>query len=383
MRDSLAVRVGSSAASASSGQDAILELIPVIRRVVAARVRDFQLVDDLVQETLARVMAARDRIEQGSLAPYAVAVARNLVVAVGQGQDRARRTAHLLVEETGDPLPDTEVLQRDENTVVGAALARLSSQEREVLLAHEVEGAGTAELAASRGSTPGAIAAQLNRIRAKLRVEYLMADTGVTPPTDRCKPVLFALSTGDRRRQRELDTAGHLLECDCCLGLSTVLFDRRPPLQNEDEARVMVTLDADVVTARQKGRDIAARAGFSATDLTLIATAISEIARNIVKFARRGEIVIRMVDEPGRRGVTVVARDAGPGIGDIAAAMRDGVSTYRGLGLGLPGRPPVDGRVRHRLRGRQRNHRDNGEMALTDPRKDQSTTAREQDNDHR
>ena len=127
------------------------------------------------------------------------------------------------------------------------------------------------------------------------------------------------------------------MDCDCCLGLSTALFERRPPVQNDDEARVMVRVDADVVTARQQGRDVATRAGFAATDLTLIATAISEIARNIVKFARRGEIVIRLVDEPGRRGVTVVARDAGPGIGDITAAVRDGVSTYRGLGLGLPG----------------------------------------------
>ena len=337
MRDSATVTGGSPPAGADAGRDVIVELIPVIRRVVAARVRDFQLVDDLVQETLARVMAARDRIDQDTLAPYAVAVARNLVVAVGQGQDRARRTAHLLVEETADPPPETEVLQRDENTVVGSALARLSPEEQEVLLAHEVEGAGTADLAARRGSTPGAIAAQLSRTRAKLRVEYLMADTGVTPPTDRCRPVLFALSAGDRRRQRELDTAGHLLHCDCCLALSTALFDRRPPLQNDDEARVMVTLDADVVTARQQGRGIAARAGFTSTDLTLIATAISEIARNIVKFARRGEIVIRLVDEPGRHGVTVVARDAGPGIADVQAALRDGVSTYRGLGLGLPG----------------------------------------------
>ena len=127
------------------------------------------------------------------------------------------------------------------------------------------------------------------------------------------------------------------MECDCCLGLSTALFDRRPPPQDDDGARVMVPLDADVVTARQQGRDIAARAGFTTTDQTLIATAISEIARNIVKFARRGEIVIRLVDEPGRRGLTVVARDAGPGIGDISAALRDGVSSYRGLGLGLPG----------------------------------------------
>ena len=74
----------SSVAGADSAQDVILELVPVIRRVVAARVRDFQLVDDLVQETLARVMAARDRIEQDTLAPYAVAVARNLV-ACGAG----------------------------------------------------------------------------------------------------------------------------------------------------------------------------------------------------------------------------------------------------------------------------------------------------------
>ena len=164
-----------------------------------------------------------------------------------------------------------------------------------------------------------------------------MADTGVRPPTDRCRPVLFALSAGDRRRQRELDTAGHLLDCDCCLGLSTALFDRRPPSRNDDEAIVMVTQDADVVTARQLARQVAVRAGFTSTDLTLIATAISEISRNIVKFARRGEIVIRLVDEPGRRGITVVARDRGPGIGDIAAALRDGVSSYRGLGLGLPG----------------------------------------------
>ena len=336
MRDSLTA-TGASSVGDDSAQDVILELVPVIRRVVAARVRDFQLVDDLVQETLARVMAARNRIEQDTLAPYAVAVARNLVVAVGQGQERARRTAHLMVDHTANPPADGEVLQREEGTVVGVALARLSRQEREVLLAHEVDGAGTAELAARRGSTPGAIAAQLNRTRAKLRVEYLMADTGVSPPTDRCRPVLFALSAGDRRRQRELDTAGHLLDCDCCLGLSTALFDRRPPPQVDDGARVMVTLDADVVTARQQGRDIAARAGFTTTDQTLIATAISEIARNIVKFARRGEILIRLVDEPGRRGLTVVARDAGPGIGDISAALRDGVSSYRGLGLGLPG----------------------------------------------
>jgi RNA polymerase sigma factor (sigma-70 family) len=317
--------------------DVVVGLIPVIRRVVAARVRDHQLVDDLVQETLARVMSARHRIEDGILAPYAVATARNLVFAIAQGQDRARRKAHLLVDETPDLPPESELLQQEESSVVGAALTRLSPAEREMLLAHEVEGTGTAELATRRGTTPGAIAAQLNRSRAKLRVEYLLADGGITPPTDRCRPVLYALSSGDRRRQQELDAAGHVLECDSCLVLSTALFERRPPQQNDDEARVMVAVDADVVNARLRGRDLASRAGFTSTDLTLIATAISEIARNIVKFAQRGEIVIRIVDEPGHRGVTVVARDAGPGIADLPKAMRDGVSTYRGLGLGLPG----------------------------------------------
>jgi serine/threonine-protein kinase RsbT len=320
-----------------AGDDPVLELIPIIRRVVAARVRDHQVVDDLVQETLARIMTVRDRIERNTLAPYAVATARNLVGSEGKGEERKRRTAHLLSEGPPDQRPDEEVLQREEVTVVGAALARLSPDERSVLLAHEVDGTATAELATRRGSSPGAIAAQLNRTRAKLRVEYLLADAASTPPTDRCRPVLFSLSAGDRRRQRELDAAGHLLECDSCLALSTVLFERRPPQQDDDEARVMVAVDQDVVIARQKGREIAARAGFSPTELTVIATAISEIARNIVKFAHRGQTVVRMVDEPGRRGVTVVARDAGPGIKDVQGALRDGVSSYQGLGFGLPG----------------------------------------------
>jgi serine/threonine-protein kinase RsbT len=92
-----------------------------------------------------------------------------------------------------------------------------------------------------------------------------------------------------------------------------------------------------VVAARQQSREISADAGFSATDQTVIATAISEISRNIVKFAERGEVVISMLSENGRRGVSVVVRDVGPGIEDTEQAMSDGFSTYHGLGLGLPG----------------------------------------------
>jgi serine/threonine-protein kinase RsbT len=103
------------------------------------------------------------------------------------------------------------------------------------------------------------------------------------------------------------------------------------------EVRIPVRTDADVVTARKRGRELAAQAGFSATELTIIATAISEIARNIVMFANRGEILVSLVGENSREGVTVVARDAGPGIPDLEQALRDGYSGYGGMGLGLPG----------------------------------------------
>jgi serine/threonine-protein kinase RsbT len=103
------------------------------------------------------------------------------------------------------------------------------------------------------------------------------------------------------------------------------------------EVRIPIRGDADVVTARQQGRELATQAGFSATELTIIATAISEIARNIVMFADRGEIIVSLADENGRQGVTVVARDSGPGIPDLEQALRDGYSGYGGMGLGLPG----------------------------------------------
>jgi serine/threonine-protein kinase RsbT len=104
-----------------------------------------------------------------------------------------------------------------------------------------------------------------------------------------------------------------------------------------DELRIAIESDDDVVTARGEGRALAGRLGFSNTDLTVIATAISEIARNIVHYANRGEIEMRLLREPMRAGIEVVARDDGPGIDDIGLALRDGFSSRDGLGLGLPG----------------------------------------------
>lgn len=105
-----------------------------------------------------------------------------------------------------------------------------------------------------------------------------------------------------------------------------------------DEVRVPIGCDADIVSARQKGRELAAQCGFSATDLAVVATAISELARNIVRYAARGEVILRAVDNgTTKRGVEVVATDDGPGIHDLTLAMQDGYSTSGSLGLGLPG----------------------------------------------
>lgn len=106
-----------------------------------------------------------------------------------------------------------------------------------------------------------------------------------------------------------------------------MLFENKVPIERE----------SDIVSARQRGRELAASIGFSTTEQTLLATAISELARNIVRYAGRGEVVLGVVEDGGRRGVMIVARDQGPGISNPELAMRDGYSTGNSLGVGLPG----------------------------------------------
>jgi serine/threonine-protein kinase RsbT len=105
----------------------------------------------------------------------------------------------------------------------------------------------------------------------------------------------------------------------------------------EDEVRVAINADADLVAARAEGRAIAERLGFPRPDPILIATAISEVARNIVVHAGRGEIVLKPCEDANRYGLVVIAVDSGPGIRDVQAALRDDYSGRGGLGLGLPG----------------------------------------------
>lgn len=104
-----------------------------------------------------------------------------------------------------------------------------------------------------------------------------------------------------------------------------------------DELRVEVRSIIDIVKARQQGREIAAQVGFVGVENTLIVAAISEVARNIIDHAQRGEIRLSALQQGPRRGIQVIALDEGPGIADVAKAMQYGYSTRKGLGVGLPG----------------------------------------------
>src|ERR1700682_5108523 len=108
---------------------------------------------------------------------------------------------------------------------------------------------------------------------------------------------------------------------------------------------VYVNNHDDTVPARQAGHELARQLGFSLTDVTMIATAISEIARNITSYAGRGEVSVGVQYRDGRRALVVRAEDDGPGIADIERALEDGYSTGRGLGLGLPGARRLMGRL--------------------------------------
>jgi serine/threonine-protein kinase RsbT len=106
---------------------------------------------------------------------------------------------------------------------------------------------------------------------------------------------------------------------------------------SDPDVRVPMLISSDIVNARQQGRALAQRVGFSNSNVTIIATAISEISRNIVAYAQDGEVRMTLIEESSRRGVRIVASDNGPGIPDVSVAMRDGYSTGQGLGIGLPG----------------------------------------------
>jgi serine/threonine-protein kinase RsbT len=117
-------------------------------------------------------------------------------------------------------------------------------------------------------------------------------------------------------------------------------FSRFPSAAAPDDVDhevIPVGSSADIVTARQRGRNMAATLGFAGSELTVIATVISELARNMIDYAGGGEIVLAQARRDRQPGITIVARDEGPGIADLGKALGAGYGAAQGLGLGLAG----------------------------------------------
>jgi serine/threonine-protein kinase RsbT len=101
--------------------------------------------------------------------------------------------------------------------------------------------------------------------------------------------------------------------------------------------RIPITSDADIVLARQRGRALATELGFAQSDRVLIVAAISELARNVIEYATKGEVILQRVEYASKKGIEIITRDEGPGIADVAHVLQDSCPTRKHLGLGLPG----------------------------------------------
>ncbi|HEX2667214.1 MAG TPA: ATP-binding protein [Gammaproteobacteria bacterium] len=107
--------------------------------------------------------------------------------------------------------------------------------------------------------------------------------------------------------------------------------------KSQDRVIIPIRNTADIVIARRSGRRMALASGASPAESTLIATIISELARNIVRYARDGKIVLAKMRKGAQRGITISSCDRGPGIKDVGRALTGGYSTSGGLGMGLSG----------------------------------------------
>jgi RNA polymerase sigma factor (sigma-70 family) len=213
-------------ANASSAED-VVAIEPVIRRVVAARVANPSDIDDLVQDCLERLLGAHDRLAPETVLPYGIVTARNMVTSHMRTAAR-RATAVPLIADLREPdRPEDTLLAGEAHTAMETALNQLSAEERADILAYY-----DAVPATDRGAVEasGALRVRMARVRAKLRLEYLLAFRHVELPSEQCRRVLLAVSAGDTRRQRQLQAGQHLLYCPVCATLSEPLSKRSAAL---------------------------------------------------------------------------------------------------------------------------------------------------------
>src|SRR5690606_36405082 len=104
---------------------------------------------------------------------------------------------------------------------------------------------------------------------------------------------------------------------------------------NKDE--MSIKREVDVIPFRNRVKEYAVKIGMSLVNQTKIITAASELARNMLKYANGGKVLIEVVSKGRENGIKLVFEDKGPGIPDIKLALQDGYSTGKSLGLGMPG----------------------------------------------
>ncbi len=200
---------------------------PVIRRVVGNRVSNPDLLDDLVQETIAGVVEASPLLEDETLIGYAVISARNAVAQDARKKSRqdsayARSVEPILPAESAE----VALLSQEERYALLSALRKLGNEDRALIYAHHVEGVGIGELAEEADKSTGSIALRLARARAVLRLDYLLAFRHQDLPTKTCRSILLALSSADQRRQFALGAAEHMEGCTVCSELAPTLLKR-------------------------------------------------------------------------------------------------------------------------------------------------------------
>jgi RNA polymerase sigma factor (sigma-70 family) len=191
---------------------------PIVRRVIAGRVPD-AAVDDLVHDTLVRLSEPATRMTAEDLSRYAVGSARNAAASYHRTTMRHRRLQAGLLDRSEPDGPDTVVIDDEEAETMRQALAAMDERDRELLEAHHVEGTSIATLAERSGRSEMAVRLGLSRARSRLRVDYTLARHRTELPTERCRPVLVALSSGDRRAQARLDADDHVEGCPTCADL--------------------------------------------------------------------------------------------------------------------------------------------------------------------
>lgn len=255
---------------AADGTADLLHLVPALRRYVAALVADPHDQQDVVQETLTRMLATASRLSDGVAPGYAFAVARNLIYDRRRERTRFTAVAPRLADPRVPDEPDAQVLAREERTALAEALAALPPEHRDVLVAHAVD--RTSLRALGGNGTPGALAAKLARARARLRVDYVLAFRGVHLPTPRCHPVLLALSAGDRRRQAALDAGAHLLTCPVCPDVSVPLLSRERALAG------LLPSGALALAGNRPGAGTVARAAAATTAVAAVVAGLVAVA---------------------------------------------------------------------------------------------------------